>query len=749
MKVKVTTPDGQSFIVNAPDDATHDQIYEFVASQHPAPQAKPELDEPGFLVGVGKGINDVARGVTGLFGKPTGFVEPDPQADAVINQQAPIGTIAGNMLATAPAMLIPGVNTLKGASLMGAGLGYATNEKDRSQHMLEGALGGAVGNMLPHVFNVASKALAPLGSVDTKERVIGRALNRVTDPNSDDVIARLESAQGLIPGSFPTAAEVAKSGGMAAMQRAVASAYPEQFAQRISDNAAARRAALQEIAGDEAKMQAAQEARNLGTSNDYLIVHDQIIPETPELKKILQTQAGQQAIEAAKKIASNEYRKFGDAVSAPMTSKEMTDFENSLNQANNVQFQNEQNAIKQPAVHWTQQGIKENDNLLTAIRKLGGINKEMAQQTYGNRIWEELPSGLFRNQGGHSLDDLITLLADHGYISETAMPKDLVETLYFGHPENIFSLKKTNFNDIYAPDRTEQDVAHDQLDRLIAALEKQNQLKTTPKKQTKIDNIEEEEETPKFYHGKDLHTIQRAMGAMAADRNIDPVLRHSIGNVFSDYKSLLEREIPGLLDVNQKYAELSKPINQMQVGQELLNKLGDSLSNYTMNSTEMKNRYATALNDVRGNLVKQATGGIKRDLEDVMTPDQMNTLKNIAVELGRKQNAENEGRGVASNTYQHLSMDGLLQAAGVPTWASGLLNFAPFTPIKTGLKMVGNAAYGDAEKTMKGLLADALLDPKETARIMRKGQEKTLADKLGQDKYRTLGGLLGTSMTSY
>ena len=596
MKVKVTTPDGQSFIVNAPDDATHDQIYEFVASQHPAQQAKPELDEPGFLVGVGKGANAAVRGVTGLFGKPIGFVESDPQIDAVIDQQAPIGTIVGNMLATAPAMLIPGVNTLKGASLMGAGLGYATNEKDRSQHMVEGALGGAVGNMLPHVFNVASKALAPLGSVDTKERVIGRALNRVTDPNSDDVIARLESAQGLIPGSFPTAAEVAKSGGMAAMQRAVASAYPEQFAQRISDNAAARRAALQEIAGDEAKMQAAISDRDSAVSPLYDIASKKVVQSDAVLKDILD-RLPTGTMQTAKDIArmNNEPFQFGKDIPA----------------------------------HTIKTGLL--DRL-------------------GNPITIDVPAQ-YSSISGQGIDLLKKAIDDTVNTNPTAAI------------------------------------------------------------------------------GK--HSKNAGLG------------------VKQELLNWADQKIPEYAQARETYQQLSQPINQMQVGQELLNKLGDSLSNYTMNSTEMKNRYATALNDVRGNLVKQATGGIKRDLEDVMTPDQMDTFKNIAVELGRKQNAENEGRGVGSNTYQNLSIDGLLQAAGVPTWASGLLNFAPFTPVKTGLKMVGNAAYGDAEKTMKGLLADALLDPKETARIMRKGQEKTLADKLGQDKYRALGGLLGTSMTSY
>jgi hypothetical protein len=734
-KYVITSPDGKKYEVTAPEGASQNDVLAFVMSQHQDAPAQPQaqIEEPSLMVGIGKGMNDVARGLGDLVGKPnwTG-IEPYAKADEKINSSAigSIGQVMGNMAATAPAMLIPGANSLLGSAAIGAGTSALTTEGNADKRLEAGAMGGVLGgagSLIPYAAKLIAKTFAPFGSTKQKEAIIGRMLNKITEENAPDIIARLEGAQPLIAGSNPTAAEVANSGGIAAIQRFAAAANPEKFAHRDMENAAARYKALQDIAGDESKLQAAIQNRSLATGDDYTAIHDLMVQSSPDLERILKTDAGKQAISNARKIAENEYRQFGERMPGMMSDVEKSDFLQASAQQPN----------KQPSTHWTRQPVNvERDNLLTAIRKKGGINKNMAQETYGNRIWEDLPAGLFRNDGGHSLDDMITMLAEDGYVSETLMPKDLVKMLYDG-ADNSFSASKQSYDDVFERPMTESDFQASQMDRLISALEKQNERKNTPKPKQETSPYES------FYYGKDLHNIQRSLGAMAGDINTDPVMRHSIGNVLNDYKSILERDIPGLLTVNQRYAELSKPINQMQVGQELLNKLGGALTQHGASASEMSSRYATALNDVRGNLVKNATGGIKKDLEDVMTPEQMTTLKNIAEELARKKNANDLGRGAGSNTFQNFSMNGLAEAAGIPSSVSGLLQVLP--PVNMA-KSLASKLYEAPEKEMRGLLADALLTPSETARLMKKGQKKTTLDKLNNKKQ--YGGLLGIGLTN-
>jgi len=124
---------------------------------------------------------------------------------------------------------------------------------------------------------------------------------------------------------------------------------------------------------------------------------------------------------------------------------------------------------------WHKQPIDtEKDNMLTAITKLGGINKELAQSTYGNRMWEDVPTSLntFRNQGGHSLDDMATMLSEKGYLPEGSGVYELTEKLY-GNAKDTYSMAKSGYGYLDAP-MTAQDQLHQQLGDLITELQKKN-----------------------------------------------------------------------------------------------------------------------------------------------------------------------------------------------------------------------------------------------------------------------------------
>lgn len=102
----------------------------------------------------------------------------------------------------------------------------------------------------------------------------------------------------------------------------------------------------------------------------------------------------------------------------------------------------------------------------------------------------------------------------------------------------------------------------------------------------------------------------------------------------------------------KQYAEMSRPINQMQVGQSLMDTLVGEATKYGANPKQQAEAYFRALKNAPA-MIKRETG-MSMPLERIMTPEQMATLRKIGEDLARKVDAENLGRGVGSDTAQKL-----------------------------------------------------------------------------------------------
>jgi hypothetical protein len=541
-----------------------------------------------LLVGTGKGAADAITGITDLLGYSDTFnLGNHAEQDKIISKSTPgkIGEIAGNVAATLPTIFMPGANTLKGAALIGGGAGYLTNKGDhheRVDNALVGAAGGLLGASLPYGYNLAEKIFAPLGSRKSKEKIIGSVINNAAQDSAPDIEQRLLSSDELIPGSAPTAAEVAESGGISSLQRAMSAANPEAYTNRALEQSSARVNALRGIAKDETALNDAIIARSKAVEPYYQTIDQAILDIDPQLQSIMERMP-KGTIEQAKEIARMEGRPF----------------------------------MLKPAT----------------------------------------------NQ------------ASSGYS--------------FVNPK---------------PDRI---------------------------------------------YGGDIDTMKKAIDvvlAKDAKNVIDKNMGSASGSVKGALTSWADAQVPDYAIARKTFQEYSKPINQMEVGQELLNRLKPALSDYGSLGKETKNAYAKALKDVNGNLVKKSTGGISKGIVDVMTPEQMGILNNIAKDLARKENLEGLGRGVGSNTFQNFAMNGIAEAAGIPSAVSGLLQLIPPTRYAMNVgKAASSKLYEGAEKEMKAMMADALLDPKETARLMKLARQRGL---LSGPRVDALPGLLGIGLAN-
>lgn len=576
------------------------QIAEPAAKEDPATNPTSDMNTfERFAAGTGKSITDAGRGLGQMIGLvDQKDIEESRRLDApLMNTGAgTAGNIFGNVALLAPTAAIPGANTVTGATLINALAGAALTPGtlgERAQAASFSGLGGGAGigagKVISGAGRIASAAAMPL-TKSGQEKIVGEVLRRAAGNSADDVISRLRGATELVPGSVPTAAEVADSGGIAALQRAMSAVNPDAYAHRGMSNNAARVEALRGIAGDEQAMQAAIAARKSATDPLYKAADSAVVTSDEQLREIM-SRLPNGTIAQAQEIArmTNRPIKFGADIPESSVATGRVDLATGRPVMQTTAAQNAQ---------FTGRGID-------LIKK--------------------------------AIDDVVN---------------------------------------------------------------------TNP---------------------------TAAIGKNAKSAGL---------GVKQDLVNWADNAIPEYGQARQAWAEGTVPISQMQIGQELLNKLEPALVSYHPSGAQFRqagSSFANALNDVRGNLVKNATGGINRSLEDVMTPEQMATLNGIGADLSRSSAAADMGRGAGSNTFQNFAMDNLAAQSGMPPAVGALGNMLTLgagSKLMGAAKAISNKIYQGSDDAMKSRMADILLDPQAAATVM---ENSVKPGRLGQALQNAIG----------
>lgn len=119
-----------------------------------------------LLAGTGRGMVSAARGVGNLLGLVSDAdMAEAKRLDAALLKTTggAIGNVVGSIAAAAPTMLIPGANTVLGATAIGAGLGGLTTEgnlQERAIGAASGAAGGLAGKFLGDKLGQGARTLA-------------------------------------------------------------------------------------------------------------------------------------------------------------------------------------------------------------------------------------------------------------------------------------------------------------------------------------------------------------------------------------------------------------------------------------------------------------------------------------------------------------------------------------------------------------------------------------------------------------
>lgn len=225
-----------------------------------------------------------------------------------------------------------------------------------------------------------------------------------------------------------------------------------------------------------------------------------------------------------------------------------------------------------------------------------------------------------------------------------------------------------------------------------------------------------------------LHYVKKSLDDMisaakrAGNNNEASALMETQGNLVDFLRQASPKYGEGL----DTFKAMSRPINQMDIGQTLRDKalpaltdLGDgSLARVNANS------YANALRNADAT-ARKSTGMTGAKMESVMDPAQMDQITGIGKDMARYAGAQELARVPGSPTAQYLGAQNVVRQflgpLGIPQSAADSM----VGRIASGLM---GLPFAMTQSKTEQLLARALTDPKTAAKIMAAKDPKTIAE---------------------
>ena len=232
------------------------------------------------------------------------------------------------------------------------------------------------------------------------------------------------------------------------------------------------------------------------------------------------------------------------------------------------------------------------------------------------------------------------------------------------------------------------------------------------------------------YSGKAIQYLKMSLNDSVNQAEQRGMGAHELGAMKSTLASLndwTQLNMPSLRAADSTYAGLSQPINRMEVGQALTNKLMPALSDFGNNTRLNSASYANAVRN-GDQLASQVTGQQNATLSGVLSQDQLRTVMQVGDQLARRSNADELGRAVGSNTGQNLISQNVLRQflgpLGLPQSmversAQSALGQTVLRPVQYAMQI--------AQPRVMDVLAQSALSPQFAARLMSAGVDPGMA----------------------
>lgn len=287
---EVAGPDGKTWVIAAPIGSTDADVLQFAEEQFGRAYAQRQVANDQITAGASNPAQDMSTGERAIAGwgsaVPRGLkgigqlVGMDFKDELALDRPlldttaGNLGNLGGNIAMYGPAAAARAAGTVLGGAGIGAGIGLTQPVEGDDVLMGKGhnaLLGGGSGGAFPLLTRALSggKAVLEPAFEGGRNQIVGRAMRGAAGGRADEIARALMNPIEHVPGSMPTAAEVAGSPGIAAMQRAAAAINPEDYGRRGMEQNAARVQALQKIAGDEGEREFYDAAREATGSKLY------------------------------------------------------------------------------------------------------------------------------------------------------------------------------------------------------------------------------------------------------------------------------------------------------------------------------------------------------------------------------------------------------------------------------------------------------------------------------------------------
>ena len=234
--------------------------------------------------------------------------------------------------------------------------------------------------------------------------------------------------------------------------------------------------------------------------------------------------------------------------------------------------------------------------------------------------------------------------------------------------------------------------------------------------------------------GDVLHTVKMALDANISGAPMRGIAGDTAGAMADARTAMLaqiDQAIPDYAQARQVYTQGSRPINQMEIGRALYDRMTPALadsSGATLPRTRAES-YAAALRN-GDQIAANATGMPHARLDAVMDPQQLEQIYGVRDFLARRAAVDELGRGAGSNTAQNLVSQNLMRQIigplGLPeSWGESV-----------AARMFGrgvDVVARPAETAVQEVLVEALRDPQRGAQLLQRlqpSQRQQLAEAL-------------------
>lgn len=356
------------------------------------------------------------------------------------------------------------------------------------------------------------------------------------------------------------------------------------------------------------------------------------------------------------------------------------------------------------------------DDILMAVRKMGGMSQESFDSMFGQSVRNGLkfqpnPYGpVFSKAGGRGkgVDEIASELYQKGYLEADDVGELLDKVVDTGiHGKPVFSVFR---------EEAANDPLTDAIQQLSARIGEKN---ATPVSASMLNKG--------TITGKALHDIKMGLDDAIGTPGVGGLTgeqRRMAMDTKAQFMGLLESRIPEYAKARSTYEDLSRPINQMQVGQRLANTFipptsGDMPA--SLNAASL----ARALRN-KNQVARIATQFPGARFNKVLTPEQIAMVTGVSDDASRIAEMGKLGAGFGSPTARRQSLtnfvgDNLVNEVPVLSRAVGMLGNVPGLniPIRAA-GAVADAVGGKINQSMITQLETMLANnPDEVIKLMQ------------------------------